>query len=594
MTRAPAGRRRQQGAGLLVLAAALVLGVATILVVRVNEIGTRSIADHRRHNAAVLEHAKRALIGHVAMKAAEAGENNPGRLPCPESPNDAGTADEGRAGSSCAPGFPTNKNVGRLPWRTLGVDKLLDAKAEPLWYAVSPGWVYAGANLVINSNTLSQLTVDGEANTVVAVIIAPDVAMNVQASPGCSAQNQARSAPAPGINPVNYVECFNSATLTSFATSGPASSFNDQVLKVTVADLLPAIEAAIAARFEREIAARIRSAYSNGDAANPNPAWPATLALPFAAAFADPTTSAFKGSAASTAGLLPMTYSETSPGSGTACNPGTDGPRCDPTFVSWSGASLSGASVYSANCTATTATQVNCTFYRRCTPVFIIFCAAANVPFTLTATAANAGMALRQLNNAASMTNVNAAPRTSSGVLNNDGSATITLNGEASAPGGLGFGGVLGNVLCGLLGGLLCREESIAVSIRLLADHPLLSTSHATTGWFVRNKWHEAAYYAPAPGVVPSGPRTCTGSPGCLTVNLHPSATPKRGVLVLAGRSLSGTARPNGTLTDWLEDANCDFNGTTCVPNTTYTARAPTLYFNRTFNDRIAVIDAEP
>src|SRR5207247_6324788 len=190
-------------------------------------------------------------------------ENNPGRFPCPEGAALVGTSAEGISAPYVGPpNAPTCATVGRLPWRTLGLDKLVDSSAEPLWYVVSPGWqlVTSTTTLTINSNTIGQLNVDGQA--AVALIIAPGAAMNVAASAGCTARNQVRSAPAPTIDARDYIECFNTGTST-FATTGPTTSFNDQVVRITVADVMPAIEAAIAHRFRRDIAPVIRSTYSN-------------------------------------------------------------------------------------------------------------------------------------------------------------------------------------------------------------------------------------------------------------------------------------------------------------------------------------------
>jgi hypothetical protein len=585
---APTGKRPQQGAALLVMAAALVLGVATILVVHVNEIGTRSIADHRKHNAAVLEQAKKALIGHVAMTAVQADENNPGRLPCPESSNAPGSSLEGTAASSCAPGFAVQKSIGRLPWKTLGLDKLLDAKAEPLWYVVSPGWAYGGANLVINSNTLGQLTVDAEANTVVALIIAPDVAMNVEASAGCTAHNQARSVPGPGINALNYVECFNLGAST-FASSGPSGSFNDQVVKVTLADVMPAIEAAIAERIQRQIVPALKTVYEPADwnFAGANPVYP------FAAPFADPSASAMQGAAATSQGLLPLSHAETSPGSGVACAPGPSDPRCSPTFVAWSGAaSLSGGSIYSASCTVTAA-AVDCTYYYRC---FLVFCPAGDVPFTLTARASNVGMAMRRLNRDAAMTNVQphaSAARTVSATLNADGSADVTFTGNTSYT---GAGGFLGNLLCGVTGLLAltvgCKQASLSVPVLVFADHPLLdasTTGAGATGWYLRNRWHEVSYYAVASGYTPAGLGTpsCTTGTNCLSVaNVTPSGA-QRAMLILTGRSINGTARPSGTLANYLEFGNAS---AAFERQPVSTAATPTL--KNPFNDRIVVVDS--
>jgi len=557
----------------MVMLAILILGAAWWAVTALSTPVDRT-ASERVHNARILQEAKSALIGYVAHTAAMTGEDDPGRLPCPEAFGAIGGVNEGKANGNC-----TLPAVGRLPWRTLGLDKWRDASGEPLWYVVSPAWALSNSTVpplttYINSNSTGQLTLDGTAD-VVALIIAPGRPLQISASAGCTARVQRRTTPSPTIDLRDYLDCEN-ATLpadAAFVSTGPADSFNDQVLSITGAEILPGIEAAIASRFERQFAPQIRTAYSTGS-------WPANPALPFAATFADPSTATFKGAAATFNGLLPVSFSETSNGSGVACNPATAGPRCDPTFVAWQSATLAGASINSASCT-TTATAVDCTFYRRC----LIICPAANMPFTLTATASNVGMALRQLNDGVAMTNVNAAPRSSSGVLNANGSGTVTLDAEASVSAGVGFAGALGDLLCGVLALLnVCKQETISVPIGLLADHPVLDPTDATYNWFFRNNWHQVSYYVVAPDIAPSGPRACGAN--CLTVNFRNPSAGQRGLILIAGRNLTGRNWPDAATTsaDWLE-------GTNPGGDVTYAVRDPTKMIRRTFNDRIAVID---
>ena len=169
----------QRGFALIAIVSLLVLMSAYLLVKQLNASTT---ADKSNHNAKVLNRAKQALIGYVAQHTALASEDNPGRLPCPEAAANYGDpAQEGIAAPFC-----TLPAVGRLPWRTLGLDKLVDAALEPLWYVVSPGWALpsSGATLTINSNTTGQLTIDGVANDAVALIIAPGAAFTVQAAAG--------------------------------------------------------------------------------------------------------------------------------------------------------------------------------------------------------------------------------------------------------------------------------------------------------------------------------------------------------------------------------------------------------------------------
>lgn len=291
---------------------------AYVLTSRLNA-ASRFVGVDRETNARVLSQAKQALIGWMAVNAT--ADNNPGRLPCPEAVNAIGTASEGISAPLVTPSTPNCATVGRLPWRTLGLSRLVDAASEPLWYAVSPGWALQNSStlLSINPDSLGALVIDGQPapNEVVALIIAPGPAMNVQAAAGCNAVEQARAAPAPSMNPANYIECFNAAT-PAFSTTGPVTSFNDQVVRVTVADLMPALEAAIADRAQREIAPAVRSTGFELDTNTPR-RWIGAAPLPsgnprlypYAVPFTDPTTpvSSYLGVTGTYQGLMPFASS---------------------------------------------------------------------------------------------------------------------------------------------------------------------------------------------------------------------------------------------------------------------------------------------
>ena len=151
---------------MIAIVAILALVGSTLLVKQLNSESGGFTAVRKTRNAEVLLRAKQALIGYVAAQAVKAGENNPGAMPCPENPGDfdSTTGNDGKVGTSC--GVTT---VGRFPWRTLGVDQLVDVSGEPLWYVVSPGWgVASGSNTSINSNSVGRLTVDGTATTPIA------------------------------------------------------------------------------------------------------------------------------------------------------------------------------------------------------------------------------------------------------------------------------------------------------------------------------------------------------------------------------------------------------------------------------------------
>jgi len=599
-------RRLQRGAALLLLLVVLVLGASWFLVSRLDAIAGAFTAIDRNRNAVVLSRARQTLIGYVANTAAEGNESNPGRFPCPEAAGNVGNpASEGTAAPNC-----TLPAVGRLPWRTLGIDKLRDSANEPLWYVVSAGWALSNSTsppltTYINSDcgsaggtqacTTGQLTVDVSAKAV-ALIIAPGAAMNVAASAGCTARNQARSAPSPTIDARDYIECFNTGTST-FATIGPTTSFNDQVVRITVADVMPAIEAAIASRVEREIAPLLRGVYAtsswgaNVSAGNP--------VYPFAAPFADPSlTASYQGSSASCAGgvckgLLPVMFSNV-PGTSTPCTPSAGSP-CDPTFVRWVSppapvfTRTGGATLRSPATCSVLAASVDCTISAS-GPLLGL---PAPMTFTLAATANNVGMAMRKFDTTVAMTGIDPAgrsivvpPAVPSTAMAFDGSVRVILSGSIPISGG----NLISDALCGLLG-IACYQINISMPITLLADHPVLNSADPTTGWFMRNEWYRVLYYAAAqattPAALPTAP-ACTAGTTCVTVsNLTPLPNDnKRAILILTGRSINGNARPSGTLTDYLEFGNAAGN---FERQPVSTAVAPAL--KKPFNDRIVVVD---
>ena len=120
----------------------------------------------------------------------------------------------------------------------------------------------------------------------------------------------------------------------------------------------------------------------------------------------------------------------------------------------------------------------------------------------------------------------------------------------------------------------------IRVDRAVIGDHPLLDPAAPATGWFVRNEWYRLVYYAIAPAHAASSPapRACSA---CLQIK--DASGEVRALLILAGRSLSGAARPNGLLEDFVEGANADLD-------LAFEGRP----VNAAFNDRVVVLDANP
>jgi len=545
---------------LLAMVAIVVMGVGYMLASRINA-ASRFIAVDREYNARVLNQAKQALIGWVALNAAQT-DNNPGRLPCPEAVNSIGTDSEGISAPQISPATPNCATVGRLPWRTLGLDKLVDAAAEPLWYVVSPGWALQNSStlLTINSNSRGTMVIDGQAapNDVFALIIAPGQAMNVQTATGCTARAQARGTPAPTIDPRDYVECFNAATPPfSFSTIGTAASFNDQVLKITAADLLPALEAAIAHRMEREIAPALRNVYASLD-------WGTSTTsplFPFAARFDNPHpgSATYRGDYGRYQGLLPVNRTQ-------GCTWGLGNERCQPSLLSFAAfpapdavrTAGSGSMSYK-DCTLNPPISADCTIEIR----------DGNATIAMTTVINNVAMGLRSLSLAGTeLWKWNSSWQPISGQCQSGGTppppppaANCTLSATLSSSGAATMR-VQANLTAPNPGSTFYY---IRLYLTAAGDHPLLDASTtgpgAATSWFVRNEWYRLVYYAVARGhtadkLPPVCPTAVPFISSCLSVANVTPPNAQRAILILAGRSINGSARPSSTLSDYLEFGN--------------------------------------
>jgi hypothetical protein len=436
---------------------------------------------------------------------------------------------------------------------------------------VSPGWALSNSTVPplqtrINSDSIGQLTLDGAANDAIALIIAPGPALTVQAGGGCGAWSQSRPTVAPP-DLRNYLECDNATSPAdaTFVTGAPGSTFNDQVLRVTAADLIPSLEAVIAERMQRQIAPALRSVYaaaSWGTSAG-NPLYP------FAARFdlPHPGTSGYRGEDGRYQGLLPFNSSSATCGAD---------PRCTTNFVTWNTGvgptvTASGGVIVSSSCNFPNASTAQCSG---------VFAGLGTVTLRMSTRAQNVAMSLRTLapNNMTVEYGLLGygppEPGTSaSGTFNTDGSANLTLN--ADVP-GLGVGV---NVLFRL-----------TADLGVIADHALLDPTNPTTGWFVRNEWYRLIYYAAAQQSTADGlPAYGCDSTNCLRYN---ASTPRniRSLLVLTGQSLGGAVRPNNTLTDYLEYQNVDL-GTLYEQRQPRASKVSVPAINAPFNDRLILID---
>ena len=232
-------RAKQNGQALLALLVILGIGFAAVIYGLVSP-ASLTLETDKITNAALAQ-AKEALIGYAARDS-----NRPGSLPCPDTDNN-GSA-QLFAGSYCP------SQVGRLPWRTLGLPDLRDGGGDRLWYAVSRDFSRnpAGAP-ALNTNTAGQLTISGTApaNNVIAIVFAPGLVVGSQVRDTANVNTVA-----------NYLEGGNEASgATTFTTGAVSATFNDKLLAVTTDALFSVVEMRVA----REARAVLQAFYgANG------------------------------------------------------------------------------------------------------------------------------------------------------------------------------------------------------------------------------------------------------------------------------------------------------------------------------------------
>lgn len=593
-------RTRQRGAALMAMLVVVIMGGAWWLVSGLKAAGNRTAVD-RTYNAKVLAEAKAALIAWAAMNAADLTDHFPGSLPCPEGaawiaqsgiPNTANTEGIAAPGTQQGITVATCSSVGRLPWRTLGIPKLVDAAGEPLWYVVdasAAGWARptSGTNLSINSNKAGTLTVDGAANAAVAVIIAPGAPMTVtpnanQIAAGCATRTQQRTPSAPDVR--DYLECYSTASPLNVRTQVVDNSSNlvsnDQMVVITAAEVLAAVEPVVAQRIQKQVVPQLQTVYASTDwgTSATAPLFPFAVPYPTSGKF-DAAASDLKGTNGTTEGLLPLTT--------------------DTAFVQWNAAATqitkaagSAGAAVSGTCTGTT--TLVCTVNLGCTNIDLIIlgielCLPGTATFDLKAYAQNVGMSLRTFNNGYTVTEGTSPAVALTGLtkvsplspLQSDGSARIEFRGT-----------VVYNTFC-LRNLLVCSSKTVTIETpvtSIFPTHPFLSPVKGTDNWywFVANNWHHVTYYKIAGPNKPGGTGSCTtwganctGTPGvnsciCFTAQGGSAVINSRAVLALAGRSVNNTSGTSRTLADFLDSTE----------NTNADLKFEQYKSNRTFNDR--------
>lgn len=239
----------------------LILGFgATTFLSAWNNSSAKAMQEQRTRLA--LQKAKEAVIGYAAVH-----KTKPGTLICPEQLSPSAPI-EGQAGSNCT---GANNVLGRLPWRTLKIDNLVDEWGEPLWYVVSSGF---GSQSTITNTTTGNITVDGTLNAAVALIIAP----------GPPLPNQTRTQPSPTNPPqaVNYLDQSNAGLLyNSFVTRGPQTTYNDRIIIITKAELFKVVDKRILGEMRGTLTANGVLQYYNDNANTFPPNGTPLSTLPF-------------------------------------------------------------------------------------------------------------------------------------------------------------------------------------------------------------------------------------------------------------------------------------------------------------------------
>lgn len=541
-------RRVQQGAALLVLITVLVLGVAWYAVGALGK-AAPTPADREVITAVALQAAKEALLAYVALKAAEPTEENPGRMPCPEHPAQPGTTQEGIAAPF--PGFPTCTQVGRLPWKTLGIDQLRDADGEPLWYAVATGsWALLTSTtptLSINPGLANQLSYDISplpAPNVVAVIIAPGKPLNTLSAgmppAGCGLVNQQSNRYAVPYAAAKFLECGNEAA--NYRKAGPAGWGNDRSISITAAEVMDAIMGAVAERMQRQVAPAMNDWYNVQ-----SPAMWGQSFLPHASTFdslaTNPSVNDLCGDDDRRDGMPPTA----TVASGT----------CD---TKWFYADVSGIS-FTTTCTPN-ATEMRCSFS-------CLLCGLLTPRVTVAAY--NIGNTFRSFDRTQVKVDVN-------GLLGQSGNVQNYSAGVVNDKGYIGYAQF--DVALPLL--------SVAATVTIRVPHPVdAALADDRLRWFVVNGWDRFTYYAvPRAATVNHGPDRCRSSDTseCIRVNGMPDPTDrKRLVLVLMGqRALPGQTWPGASTAAYLDSLENSTTSDRLFEAKRVTSASPP------FNDRLA------
>ena len=235
--------RRQRGAALL-LALLLALTLALSLFFQAVAPVTARLARERRTEQALAQ-AKAALIAWSVVQGDLDDEtyDRPGSLPCPDH-GDTGTAAPGCASASAS---ASASSLGRLPWKTLGIEALRDADGERLWYALSNNF-RVRHSAAINSDTRGQLQLYAADGTTLLTPAGEELAVIIfAAGPPLPGQDRV-AGPDSAANYLDAAGPWNNASAPGPFVSGPLKNasgeivINDRVMALSTRELIGAAE----------------------------------------------------------------------------------------------------------------------------------------------------------------------------------------------------------------------------------------------------------------------------------------------------------------------------------------------------------------
>lgn len=174
---------------------------------------TAARLDTERRTFTALAQARDGLIGRAV-----ADNNRPGSLPCPDTDNDGM---ENSVAGNCS------SYIGRFPYKTLRLDKLVDGSGETLWYTLSAALRDNSSAEPINSQTPTNLKLDGRTE-IAAIVFAPGAPLDSQTGRPSNARS-------------DYLDGANATTANEFISTPASATFNDLAFGVTRDELFRAV-----------------------------------------------------------------------------------------------------------------------------------------------------------------------------------------------------------------------------------------------------------------------------------------------------------------------------------------------------------------